>query len=286
MIDLPSRNQFATEVKQRIKDLACLPPMPEVARELLMLRNRDGEVEQLAALIERDPSLSAQLVRYARAPAYGYGDRIASVAHAIMLVLGYDKAMNLALALSAGQTLKMPAAGPLGRKAFWLSSLKTANLSLALANKVARAQRPNPGTCYLAGLMHDFGQLVFAHLYPQHYALLSKLYAIDPTQDLRELELSCFGVSHDYIGMWLMRAWDMPEEVIVAVSESFFPDYDGEFAIYAKVVALAASHHRAATPSEQALERLGIQAVDFNELTAVLGDAQDQLEDFAAMLAA
>lgn len=286
MIDLPTRSQFANEVKQRIRDVSALPPLPEVARELLLLRNRDGDIEQLAAVIERDPSLSAQLVRYARAPAYGYGDRVVSVAQAIMLVLGYDKALNLALALCAGQSLKMPAAGPLGRKAFWLTSLKTANLSMALANKVARPLRPNAGACYLAGLMHDFGQLVFAHLYPKQYAQLSTLFALDPSQDLRELELRCFGVSHDYIGMWLMRAWDMPKEVIVAVSESFFPDYDGEFAVYAKVVALAASDHRASAPSLQALERLGISEKDLEDLTAALSEAQDQLEGFAATLAA
>lgn len=287
MIDLQSRNLFAKEIKNRLRDLNHLPPLPEVARELIELRNRGGNIEQLVAVIERDPVLSAQLVRYARAPAYGYSDRIKSLAQAVLLVLGYEKSLNLAFGLCAGKSLQMPASGPLGRKVFWQRSLSIANLSRALATKTVASIRPNPDICYLAGLLHSFGQLLFAHLYPDHYAKLDELYAHDSTQDLRELELRCFGVSHDFIGMWLMRAWQMPEEVVVAVSEHFFPDYDGEYAAYAKVVALAARYSNAADgPPVAVLDSLGISTEIYASLLAAAAESEAEIAVFASSIAA
>ena len=60
-----------------------------------------------------------------------------------------------------------------------------------------------------------------------------------PEQDVRVLELQSFGITHDVIGMYLIKALDLPNEIAIAVSEHHFPDYEGEHASYAKLVAIA-----------------------------------------------
>ena len=56
---------------------------------------------------------------------------------------------------------------------------------------------------------------------------------------MREIEFHIIGVTHDMIGSLLLRNWNLPEEVVVAVAEHHFPDYDGKHAIYSKLVYLA-----------------------------------------------
>lgn len=240
MLSPDQRQLFATEFRQRLEQKIELPPMPEVARELLLLRNSpNAEVIQLVRVVERDPAIAAQLLSYARLSVFGYGDRIKELVDAVNLVLGYEKALHMALGLGAGKSLRMQPEGPLGRKIFWQHALHSAMLTQALGAALPAAQRPQPGVSYLAGLLHDIGYMLFGHLYPREYAMLNQLISQYPDRDVREMELVGFGVSHDTIGYWLLKSWNMPEEIVVAAAEHYFFDYDGRSAIYPKLVGLA-----------------------------------------------
>ncbi len=231
---------FATGFRQRLESAIELPPLPEVARELLLLKGaNNADTASLINVVARDASVAAQLLSYARFSLFGYGDRISTLEDAVILVLGYDKALHMAMGIAAGKSLQMQAEGPLGRKAFWQHSLQMVTLTQALGMALPPEQRPDPGICYLAGLLHDIGYMLFGHFYPEEFAMLNQLIGEYPDREVRELELVGFGISHDMIGRWLMQAWGMPEKIVVAVGEHCFFDYDGKHAIYPKLVAFA-----------------------------------------------
>ena len=78
-----------------------------------------------------------------------------------------------------------------------------------------------------------------------------------------DLERQLFMTDHTEIGTWLMRKWDMPEEVITAVQKHHDENYRGEYAIYANLAQLA----------DRLLQRLGIGDAGSEELpTALLAD--------------
>lgn len=240
MLSPDQKQLFATEFRQRLEQKIELPPLPEMARELLLLRNRaNADAASLIAVVERDPAIAAQLLTYARLSVFGYGNRIKSLDEAVQLVLGYEKALHMAMGIGAGKSLRMQAEGPLGRNSFWQHSLHTGMLTQALAVALPAQQRPQMGLAYLAGLLHDIGHMLFGHLYPEEFAMLNQLVSSYPDRDVREMELLGFGVSHDMIGLWLMQAWDMPEEIVVAVGEHYFSDYGGKHALYPRLVAFA-----------------------------------------------
>lgn len=240
MLSPDQKQVFASSFRQRLEQRLELPPLPEVARELLMLRNSPYvDTVRLVMAVEKDPAIAAQLLSYARLSVFGYGERISTLVDAVNLVLGYEKALHMALGLAAGTSLRMQPDGPLGRKAFWQHSLHSAMLSQALGTAIPGVQQPLPGISYLAGLLHDIGYMLFGHLYPEEFAMLNQLVSHYPDRDVREMELLGFGVSHDMIGLWLMQSWEMPEEIVVAVGEHYFSDYDGKHAVYPKLVALA-----------------------------------------------
>lgn len=239
----------AGELRRRIEQVYELPPMPEMARRVLQLRNNpDASIVELAAIVEFDPSLAAQVVRYAASPFYAYRGKINSIHDAITRVLGFDMVMNMALGLATGKSFQNPCEGPLGLQAFWRHAVYTATLVQTLAKRMPPKSRPQPGMVYLAGLLHNFGFLLLGHLFPPEFKLLNKLVAAHPESPVTALEKCVLGMGqaqnllemgHAQIGAWLMQSWQMPEEIIVTLREHHNPEYAGDHALFPHLIMVA-----------------------------------------------
>ena len=81
--------------------------------------------------------------------------------------------INLALGLALGKTLSLPKDHPQQATPYWQQAIYTAAVIEGLTRAMPRAQRPEAGLTYLAGLLHNFGYLLLAHVFPA--ALLADL---------------------------------------------------------------------------------------------------------------
>lgn len=240
---------LAGEIRRRIEQVYELPPMPEMARRVLQLRNNpEASITDLASIVELDPSLAAQVVRYAASPFYAFRGKINSIHDAITRVLGFDMVMNMALGLATGKSFQNPCDGPLGLHAFWRHAVYSATLVQALAKRMPPASRPQPGVVYLAGLLHNFGFLLLGHLFPPEFKLLNKLVAAHPESPVTALEKCVLGMGqaqnllemgHAQIGSWLMQSWQMPEEIIITLREHHNPAYAGDHAVFPHLIMVA-----------------------------------------------
>jgi HD-like signal output (HDOD) protein len=232
--------EFSQNFRSILQQAGQIPPLPEAAHELLKLRNNpEVNLEQLTGVIEKDPALAAFILKYARMSIFGYGNRINSVHLAVSLVLGFNTALNLALGIISSGCLKLPNHGALGRIRIWNLALECAALCRELCYIITEKHLANCELLYLSGLFHNFGYFLFGHLYPKEFSYLNDLVTRYPEQDARALQLQVFGITHDTIGMYLIKAWDLPEEIAIAVAEQNFPDYSGKHASYVKLLAIA-----------------------------------------------
>jgi len=243
------RYASSTDIKRRIEAIYDLPAMPDMAMRILEL-NRDPEAmpADLSAIVQMDPSLAAQTLRYANSPLFGYKGNINSVQDAIVRVLGFDMVMNLALGIAIGKSFKNPADGPLGLNAFWQHSVATATLAQRFARMMPSGNRPQPGMAYLTGLLHNFGFLLLGHLFQPEFYLLNKLAAANPDTPIVMLEQRVMGLGrareavdmgHEQMGAWLMEAWGLPAPVTVSVGHHHNAEYDGEHAVYVQLIQLS-----------------------------------------------
>jgi HD-like signal output (HDOD) protein len=116
----------------------------------------------------------------------------------------------------------------------------------------------------------------------------------NPERSLLELERETIGVSHTELGLWLMDAWDMPKEIIDAVTEHHNPEHRGEYSVYANLVYIAnallkrnriGDAESVAIPA-QLLQRFGLdEAMLKRALITVLGE-REGLEFMAVKMAA
>lgn len=262
-VDMLRQNDEATELElapvgnlmpdspiaEHLRDLYEMPGMPATALSLLQVRDDiNSTIQDLVDVLESDPSLAAQIMRYARSPFFGYRGELNTVQEAVSRALGFDMVMNLALGLSALKPFKIPPDGPLGMNAFWRHATFTAALAQRLGKQLPDTISLKPGLLYLSGLLHNFGLILFGHLFPSEYFLLNKLVSINPELPLTALEKQVLGmgharelmeVGHATVGSWLMEFWNMPDEVITVTRHHHNEQYSGDHAAYVQVICLA-----------------------------------------------
>lgn len=189
------------DLHRRIEQVGELPTLPHVVQKLASMIGRPNvSAEEIGTLIEKDQVLSAKVLRLANSPFYGFPSRIASVAHAVV-VLGLNVVKGLTLCATAFDMMKNA-----GMNELWRHSLGVAITAHILGTK---ASLKNPEEVFVAGLLHDIGKVVLYVKWPdvgrQIRAATGKT-----GRSLMESEQSLFDVTHADVGGWLATAWHLP----------------------------------------------------------------------------
>ncbi len=178
---------------------------PQVLLRLLRMVDDDGAtMVELAELIERDPGLCARILTAANSPALRRGNPLHSMENCLV-ALGTRLVRSIATCLSVQSMFERHsgAAAP-DLAAFWTHSLLVAELSRELASASACAR---PDEAYLAGLLHDVGELILLAALGVPYARL--LAACTDEDTLPAMENETLGTHHGEIGTWLVDQWQL-----------------------------------------------------------------------------
>jgi HD-like signal output (HDOD) protein len=217
------------DMLESIGRLELLPPMPGIALLIMQLANDPtANAAKLAAIIELDPMLTAQIIRWASSPLYAYPGKIHSIRESISRVLGFNFVFNLALGLSALVPLKAPKEGPIGTRSFWIQAMASTRLMSLLNNHLAVEHRFQETAIFQSGLLHDIGLPLMGDQFPGAFDYLNKLIIANPALSIIELERFALGVDHNMLGAWLMRSWNMPKPVVDVVYNNHNPNYRGD----------------------------------------------------------
>src|ERR1019366_8816750 len=160
-------NQNSGELTQADRKglLARIPAFPPIVLRLLDLLARDDvEIRELVALISSDPAFSAQILRVANSPLFGFRWRIDSLQSALVL-LGLRRVRALTMTVATANHMKA------ALKIEELSRCWRHMLACALlTEELARSCSVFEDRAYTAGLMHDLGRLGLLLAYPAEYA--------------------------------------------------------------------------------------------------------------------
>ena len=228
------------DIRSRINNDIRIPKMPRLAQRLIQLNtNPYAKAEDLASIIEEDPAFSQQVTQYAQSAIYGSNTGVASVRQTIAHALGYDMTMYIALGIAATRPFKNIPHGPLDQHAFWRHATYSATLIHGLCNAMPAKMKPISGLACLSGLLHNIGYLVLGHLFPKEFTQLNDAMVESPDTPIVQLEQELFGLDHTELGCTLLDEWNMPQELITAVSEHHNEDYQGTHNSYVNLVYLS-----------------------------------------------
>jgi putative nucleotidyltransferase with HDIG domain len=214
-------DQMADIVVKRVEaDRLVLPSLPVATDKCLqLLRDTDVNLKTVARVLERDPMLSARVLRAANAAAFG-GQSVSHIEQAVTR-LGVQKLKVLLIDASARRVFE--SRDPRIAEAFrllWEHSLAVALLARDVA---ALAQAGEPDVAYLAGLLHDIGKPVLGAMMLEAEKMVV---GSRPGSTWIRAEDWLSGVQkvHRHVGVTLAEHWQLPEMVKRTIAES--SEYD------------------------------------------------------------
>ena len=290
------RRFTALRIQERLEDTLHVPPLPDAARRIIqLLLEPDYDLSDLTRIVESDPSLAAQVVGWANSPYYRARGEVNSVNDAIMRVLGFDMVINLALGLSVSHNLRVPPGFQGGVFRYWMTAVYTAATAEALARCLPRKQRVSPGMAYLGGLLHNFGFLVLAHVFPPHFGQVMAHRQANMHLPGYVVDQQVLGISAEQIAGALLESWSLPAQVHHAVRFQNAAERAGEQTVYAQLLRLARAllasrvsfANEAPQPDVEStlLSALGLERSVVDEAVAVIVESTDDLSQMAAQLA-
>lgn len=154
---------------------------------------------------------------------------------------------NMALACATHQIFTPPKECGLRTSMFWTHALYAASLAEMIANQVQIPLELDPDLCYLLGFTHNFGVLLFGHLFEHEFRLLRKWSLLNPEAPIEQLEKRLLGMGqgfhvvgrgHTQLGAWLMEYWQMPKPCIVVAEHHHDCLYKGPHEKYVLLIQL------------------------------------------------
>jgi HD-like signal output (HDOD) protein len=204
-------------VRTLIGQLDKLPSAPQLYWDITNAATQTNiSLDDIAQIVERDPAFTAKLLQIVNSAFFGLSQHLGSI-HQAVQYLGLDVIKGLALAEGVVGTLSVPAIEGFSLNSLQQHSLLTARLAKRLVTNQARAE-----DTFTAALIHDVGQIILAHGFPERFAEAVRL-AREQDCPLHEAEGHAFGVTHAEMGAYLLGIWGLPFDIVEAVAYHHTP---------------------------------------------------------------
>jgi len=214
-----SRTRSTAQDLRRLKDL---PPAPGILVEIWdVVGSENGSARKLAETLERDPALTAKLLRLANSAYFAVPRPISDVRSACV-ILGFEFVRNIAISVASFDALTRRIGRVLDLQAFWSHSVAVGVCAKGLS---AAAGLTPSGSAFCAGILHDIGKLVLAtHSLEAYGRVVHRLeQSSDPITDVRTIEREELGLDHEQAGHELGTHWRFPPEILSAVGHHHEP---------------------------------------------------------------
>jgi putative nucleotidyltransferase with HDIG domain len=187
-----------------------LPSLPVVAGKVLeLIRDPDTSAQRLCRVLSDDTALAAKVLAAARSPYFAQRILPSNLIAAVQ-VLGFQNLTNIIVA-SAAHSFCLKG-NPTSEK-LWNHSL---GVALAVRTLCPRAGIKNRDQAFLAGLLHDVGEMILAHGDPKGFAKLGEEVQQANCQMI-DKEQEFYGFDHTLIGLTLLDSWNIDGQIGQAV---------------------------------------------------------------------
>ncbi len=272
----------------RLESGSSLPSLSAVAVRLIeMAADEAASAEDLASVIEKDPSLAVRLLRLANSAFFRADRPVASLKQAVVKV-GFQRLRVMALSLSLRETFPMGRKGGMNYERFWRTSLYRALLARSLAGRTGLC---NAEEAFVGGLILEVGLLVFHDLFTEGGVRTESTYPADleVLETTLPWEREALGLDHRTMGEAALRHWRFPETLTACQAEygdgALAEDRPGLVRVVelSRQLALDLVHR---TPNPRRLFERGEQRFGLRpgELGDALAETFDSVEDMARSL--
>lgn len=190
-----------------VQGVVGLVSLPEVCVKISeMVDNPRCSAAHIGKVIDKDAALTARLLKIVNSAFYRFPSKIETVTRAITII-GYRELRELVFAATVAGIFERVCNDVVNLNGFWRHGIYCGILSRLIAEKcrVLHSER-----LFVAGLMHDIGQLIISYKLPKVMRQISERCGDDHSR-VHEVEKEILGFSHADVGAELMKAWQFPQ---------------------------------------------------------------------------
>ena len=219
-----------------IRQIETLPAMPATAVQLReAARNPCMDFTRIVPLIEKDPGLCADLLRFANSAAYGVGHPVETVSEAV-LYFGMENLVEYILASYSNRLVRESFSRLKHLDDYFVHS-EQVSVACCLLAKSADLPRHDQEVCKVTGLLHNIGKLVLLLASQQWGGPLMGTPWGD-RQAMITAEEQLYGLSHCDVGALLCQKWLFPESLLNGIRHHHHPMPNGHLVPLAAYVYL------------------------------------------------
>ncbi len=228
-----------------------------------------------AAVIEKDPGLSARLLKIVNSAFYGFPAQITSIERAINMI-GNLELQNLVLGTVIIERFSdLP--GALSMSEFWANSLKCALITAEIDHYKGGQFSES---AFICGLLHDIGKLIFYRKIPElarevDLLLRNEQHAYAATEITLEEEI--IGINHFETGAELCRLWNLPEIISATIEQQSTADISSQYRQIATIVQISRDY--STLEIDFAEDKITELDLTQNEILELVDQAYDKFEE-------
>ncbi len=208
------------DLQAALAGLTNLPSLDHLYLELEQeLRSQTSSAKSVAAIIERDIAMTAELLKLTNSSYFSVGTRISTPIQAVR-TLGFETIQSLVLQIGIFRRFQgSHAVAPM------LTALTHHSLAVArLAEAAARIASTDPAIAQAArcaAMLSLIGCVILLDAHPDEYHQI--LAAVSPELPLHVIERQRLGASHAVIGAYLLALWGFSDPVLESVAYACDP---------------------------------------------------------------
>lgn len=193
---------------EELKSSGALPSPTGVGMKILELtRTEDYSVDDMAAAIMSDPSLTGRILQLANSASVAGTEAVTTVSGAIMR-LGSGTVRTLALAFSLVSDREAGACRPFDYERYWSLSLARAVSAQILSDATGVGK---PEEAYICGLLAEVGILALASVHSTRYGQILLETQGQSLGALRKAEFEAFEIDHATVAECMLKDWGLPK---------------------------------------------------------------------------
>lgn len=196
-----------------LKASGNLPSPTGIALTILeMARDPLVSTDELANVLQGDPALTGQVLKYANSAESGARVHVIALRDALMR-LGLAQVRQLCLSFSILANARSGPCAVFDYERYWTRSLAMAVSCQAIA-RLVRTLNPDEG--FTCGLLAHIGRLAMASVYPDDYAEILARWNRGTPEELAALEKGVTGLTHTDAAAAILEDWRLPAHVVTA----------------------------------------------------------------------
>jgi HD-like signal output (HDOD) protein/CheY-like chemotaxis protein len=212
-------------LRSLVSKMDTLPSIPALYNQLMQeLNSEEPSIHTVAEIIAQDVGMTAKVMQLVNSAFFGACQNIDDPIQAVAR-LGLETVQGLVLSGHVFSELETSKLKGFSADRLWNHSMATGAYSREVARS-EKADRVLMGDSFIAGMLHDAGQLILAANLPDDYAKILQT-AEQQQVTISDAELMVLGATHAEVGAYLLGLWGLSNQIVEAVAFHHHPEQCG-----------------------------------------------------------